>query len=231
MRPEDISEPAPGVAPATGGDGLIDAAFGIAEAGEEMAARGLNPVMLANGQYAFEEWQHYPPGDARDTITGVQLYYHSHRGEAEHGHFHVFLRGWSGVEGTAAVTAPGEPEENIGKKDLVHVIAIAMDATGLPCGLFTCNRWVTNEVMAPADAIIPRLAGLRLEDAFVDSLANHWFSDFFRLYRDDIAALLTERDRALAAIGHALGDTSHEILSQRPVSLLDRFEALGLIED
>jgi len=253
-NPAPDHAPAPGPAPTTTDD-LAEAAFGLADAGAEMAATGLNPVTLAIGTFdedtPFEAWTHYPSGDARDTDSGLQIYYHAHREDGEHGHFHVFLRAGDdaasltsllkeepaskedgakddGAEDTKAAAAVPKP---IVAKDLIHVVAITMDPLGLPVQLFTTNYWVTGEQMITAEQLIPLLGRLRCSDAFEAPLANRWFNDFFTLYRDDVAQLLHERDAQLDKLGYPLEDREVEILSSKNISILDKMDELGLLED
>ena len=219
----------------TPADKLADAAFGLVDAGAQMAAKGLNPVTLAIGTFdagsPFESWTHYPPGDARDSESGIQIYYHAHRAGQEHGHFHIFLRAGDTASDLIPLPAPGEPPAALEADDLFHVVAVTMDATGLPIDLFTTNRWVTGETMVAATSILPLLDRLTCTDAFDAPLANQWFSDLFRLFRDDIAQLLVARDEALVTFNHALDDEAHEVLSTKPISILDRMDELGLFED
>ena len=125
-------------------DALADAAFGLVDAGAEMAAKGLNPVTLTIGTFdddaPFESWTHYPPGDARDSKSGIQIYYHAHRAGHEHGHFHIFLKAGDTATQLNLVSAADEDPAPLESDDLFHVIAITMDATGLPIDLFTTNR-------------------------------------------------------------------------------------------
>lgn len=219
----------------TRADALADAAFGLVDAGAEMAAKGLNPVTLTIGTFdddaPFESWTHYPPGDARDSKSGIQIYYHAHRAGHEHGHFHIFLKAGDTATQLNLVSAADEDPAPLESDDLFHVIAITMDATGLPIDLFTTNRWVTGETMVSAQSILPQLDRLACTDAFNTPLANQWFSDLFRLFKDDIAQLLVERDEALDTINFALDDEAHEVLSAKPISILARMDELGLFED
>ncbi|MGD1934890.1 MAG: hypothetical protein ACFB0Z_10385 [Candidatus Phaeomarinobacter sp.] len=219
----------------THADALADAAFGLVDAGAQMAEKGLNPVTLTIGTFdadsPFESWTHYPPGDARDSRSGVQIYYHSHRAGQEHGHFHIFLRAGDTASDLIPISAADEAPGSLEADDLFHVVAVTMDATGLPIDLFTTNRWVTDEKMVAATSILPLLDRLYCTDAFEAPLANQWFSDLFSLFRDDIAQLLVERDQALETINHALNDEAHEVLSTKPISILDRMDELGLFED
>jgi len=219
----------------TNADALANAAFGLVDAGAEMAAKDLNPVTLTVGTFdadsPFESWTHYPPGDARDSQSGIQIYYHAHRAGQEHGHFHIFLRAGDTACDLVPLSAADETPAALEADDLFHVIAVTMDATGLPIDLFTTNRWVTGETMVTARSILPLLDRLHCTDAFDTPLANKWFSDLFRLFRDDIAQLLIERDQVLKTINHDLDNEAHEVLSTKPISILDRMDELGLFED
>jgi hypothetical protein len=63
----------------------------------------------------------------------------------EHGHFHTFMRGGGMPAGIEPAPLPDfEPKSD--PHDLVcHLIAVSMDRSGWPIGLFATNRWVTGE--------------------------------------------------------------------------------------
>ena len=82
---------------------------------------------------------------AFDEKSYAQYYYHSHRNNGEHGHFHLFLR----RGGMPPQVAPlFYDQRNCTLNDIdtyAHIIAISMDHEGQPIGLFTTNKWVTGE--------------------------------------------------------------------------------------
>ena len=123
---------------------------------ETLGKSGRNVVTpLLDGKTAFRELEHLPEDDVRDGETGSQYYYHAHRPETgEHGHFHTFLRPPAIPPAMSPVRmAAGSSAAEKGD-DTCHLIAISMDRTGIPIGLFTTNRWVTGEsFFAARDAI------------------------------------------------------------------------------
>ena len=113
-------------------------------------------------KHGFSVLDHYPKGDVFDPESHAQWYYHAHANAArpgEHGHFHTFLRGGGMPAGIAPAPVPDlEPEAR--RHDLVcHLIAISMDRSGWPTGLFTTNRWVTAETWYAAHDVAVRRAG------------------------------------------------------------------------
>lgn len=176
----------------------------------------------------LRQWDHYPPDDAVCAISGARYFYHLHpegdRDPGEHGHFHLFLPG-------AIVGGPGHRSDTadpiaFGYHDLVHLVAISIDAVGLPCGLFTVNQWVTGDAPVDAATIARKLHRFSLTAAPGDPLVNAWLTALVQLCAEDIVALLHARDRAIAAQGIAGDDRSFEILSAMPLdiqALVDRY--------
>ena len=172
------------------------------------------------GPDVFYEWHHYPEGDVYDPDTHAQFYYHAHppgrRSGAEHGHFHTFLRPRGMPPGTmplvlpelAIADAPAAPADPLlapvaqpnqgGNNDkLSHLVAIAMDASGMPVRLFTTNRWVTGEVWYAAEDVCAMLDRFAVDLARPSWPLNRWITAMFRLFRPEMAALLQARDAAI----------------------------------
>ncbi|RUO71402.1 DUF6969 family protein [Pseudidiomarina salinarum] len=183
---------------------LREAGVRIQECYRVLEKGGLNLVgEVLKGQGTFYTMEHYPRGDVLDTHTQSQYYYHAHRSNSsEHGHFHTFLR------------RPGEKTEN---SETTHLIAISMDTWGYPTGLFTTNRWVTDEQWQFAEHIIPRLGEFQIDHASPSWPLNIWISQFVRLYRYQIANLLLERDKVIRQVDGALAEAfenrAFEVLS------------------
>ena len=182
-----------------------EAAATLVAALGEMESAGQNIVTtLLNGQ-AFVTETHYPADDALDPHTRAQYYFHAHRGAAESGHIHCFLRG----------------EDKTG---LTHVLAIALDHDGRPAQFFTTNLWVTADNWLPAEALIPQLPRLAWPDAPAPAPVNQALTALCGLYRREIAALLRRRDKhlarhAAASQAEALADETLEILSRARIDL------------
>src|SRR3989304_3771732 len=93
-----------------------------------------------------------PPDDVFGRDTPAHYYYHAHRGmPGENGHFHTFLRAPGMPDGANPVSYSGGEPWPAGDEALSHLIAISMDAYGLPVRPFAVNRWVTAEAGDDAD--------------------------------------------------------------------------------
>lgn len=192
-----------------------------------LAARGEHLLhALLDGQRP-EQWRHYPEDDAIDRDSDFQWFYHSHapqdRPDAiEHGHFHLFARRplWSrrlqsnAERDFAGLT--GNPDVRVNTR---HLLAIGMDAKGLPVSLFTVNSWVTGDLMLSAPGTERLLATMRLRTghAAIDTVLECVVA----LCMDDIRGLLAARDVELsrARSKQPLADRQLEVLSSTPVSL------------
>ncbi len=186
---------------------------------------------VLRGQGEFIELNHFPDDDVFDRDTQSQYYYHAHRGLAgEHGHFHTF------------VSQPGMPARMVpvayaasqpwpgGRDALSHLIGISMDAYGYPMGLFTTNRWVTDEAWYQGADVTQLLAHFHIDHAAPSWPVNRWISAMFVLFRPQMAALLKQRDSAIAAWaashpgGDVFEDRELDITSQLPISVGDQIE-------
>ncbi|MEE3500550.1 DUF6969 family protein [Acidiphilium acidophilum] len=165
---------------------------------------------------------HYPAPDVFDSASGCQYYFHAHdahtsnrtnAGASEIGHIHVFAR-----------------PNGVGMPPIHHLIAIALDPCGRPCGLFTTNRWVTGEDFLPAPAAISLARRLRLRGT---APASRVIDALLILYATEIATLLTARDARIAAAQAELGPHVEafehrdlEITSSLPIDLPARLADL-----
>lgn len=204
---------------------LLEAANRAAECQRVLKKGGQNLVgEVLRGQGTFYELTHYPQGDVLDRDSHSQYYYHAHRRDVdEHGHFHTFLR---------AEALPGDlrPAEGFagtdswptGEQSIAHLIAISMDRWGDPIGLFTTNRWVTDETWFPANSIAPLVPRFEIDHAWPAWPVNLWLSAMIRLYRHQIQALLLDRDRVIEQHRdnpHVLEDRELEVLSSMPIDV------------
>jgi hypothetical protein len=71
-----------------------------------------------------------------------------------------------------------------------------MDAYGWPIGLFTTNRWVTNQTWYSAADTIRMLDRFLIDHAYPSWPVNRWISAMFRLFRPQIVELLERRDQS-----------------------------------
>lgn len=199
-------------APAPALDELLraarDSVDGFAEATRQHGSL-LQSWIRGRAVHAFE---HHPEGDVIDVAQGSQFYYHAHRGGAEHGHLHLFWHATaSGRRSRARVgarrwvrTAPS------------HLLAISLDARGLPVGMFTVNQWVTEGHWFDAASTLAMLDRFRVDGGADHAASCRWLAGFLRLYRPLAADLLVRRDRRLARQPDAAAarrDRSLEVLS------------------
>ena len=195
---------------------------------------GLNIVgEMLKGQGTFYELDHYPNGDVYDEETDAQYYYHAHRGIAgEHGHFHTFVRQGAIPERMTPVPYDGDVKWPTGSDAVVHFVAVSMDVYGHPVGMFSTNRWVTDEVWYAAPDVIALLDKFVIDHAYPSWPTNRWLSAMFRLFRCDIEALLNHRDAVVEAWRQARSDADVfedrelEITGQMRISVKQRMDAL-----
>jgi hypothetical protein len=136
---------------------------------------------------------HYPKGDVFDPESHAQWYYHAHDKQerpADHGHFHTFMRGGGSIE--PAPLPDFEPKAQ--RHDLVsHLIAVSMDRSGWPLGLFTTNRCVTGETWYAAHDVAAMLGGFDMKMDKPSWSVNRWLTSLLRLFRPQTEGLLQER--------------------------------------
>lgn len=156
---------------------------------------------------AFVELNHYPDDDVFDRDTQSQYYYHAHRGlEGEHGHFHTFIRPRGMPDGMHPIAERASEPWPQGDAALSHLIGISMDAWGFPIGLFTTNRWVTDEAWYSASDVMQLLERFVIDHAAPSWPVNRWISAMFVLFRPQMRALLQQRDATVAAWAQAHPD-------------------------
>jgi hypothetical protein len=202
-----------------------------------LAKTGDNVVAIVlRHQGAFHVLDHYPKGDVFDPESHGQWYYHAHdKGErpGEHGHFHTFIRGGGMPEGIGpAPLADYVPKAE--RHDIVcHLIAISMDGSGWPVGLFTTNRWVTGETWFRAHDVCALLDRFEMRMNKPSWPVNRWLSVMLRLFRPQIEELLMQRDERVRAFGREHSDSPNvyedrrlEVTSQLAVSVEAQVRAL-----
>jgi hypothetical protein len=155
---------------------------------------------VLRGHGTFYELEHYPPDDVFDPGSYSQYYYHAHRGTpGEHGHFHTFMRAPGMPAGTVPVPYSGAEPWPRGKDAISHLIAISMDASGRPIGLFAVNRWVTAEAWYAAADVLGMLDRFVIDHAYPSWPLNRWLSAMLRLFRPQIETLVRHRDQVVEA--------------------------------
>ena len=156
---------------------------------------GMNIVgEILRGQGTFYKLNHYPEGDVFDPESHSQYYYHSHRGQAEHGHFHTFLRSAGMTKNAKPVDYAGDASWPEGDDALSHLVAISMDKMGFPISFFTVNRWVTAESWYKAEDVIDMLPRFKIDHAYLSWPVNRWITAMICLFRPQIDALVMHRD-------------------------------------
>jgi len=197
---------------------------------ETYAALAAKGEHLLHGLLAGQpprQWQHYPDDDAIDASSGYQWFYHSHSpedrpGAVEHGHFHLFARRalWSrrlqSKDEKAFAALTGHPTQNVSTR---HLLAVGMDAKGVPTSLFTVNSWVTGDLMLSASATERLLADIRLDTGHphIDTVLECVMA----LCLDEIRDVLAARDSALSHHPERdiLTDQRLELLSEQAIAL------------
>lgn len=181
-----------------------NAAADIVEAMQSFAADSSNIVLDVLHGAPFVEFEHYPPGDIRDPASGSQYYFHAHPPErlsySDFGHFHLFLRPKeTGGEVAARRSRPD--------KSICHLAGISVDERGYPVGLFTTNRWVTDEAFYPADVVIGMLQNFKVEGPVPSFQVNRWVTAMPVLFKADLISLIGERDAKIEAWRRAHPDS------------------------
>jgi hypothetical protein len=170
------------------------------------------------------ELEHYPEGGVVDRRRGSQFFYHSHRGgDAEHGHLHLF---WHATRSGRRrhIGPPGARRQDEWKRSAPsHLIAIGLDARGLPVSIFSVNRWVTDGHWFDADTTLGMIRRFELKGIAGHADACDWLTAFVRFYEPVIARVLGSRDRRLGAqpcLTAALNDRRIEVVSMARLDLL-----------
>jgi hypothetical protein len=100
---------------------------------------------------------------------------------------------------------------------MAHLVAIAMDETGVPIRLFTTNRWVTGETWYAGADVAAMLERFAIARATPSWPVNRWLGAMVRLFRPQIAALVEARDTAIAA--HAAAHPEANALEDRALEV------------
>lgn len=213
---------------------MLEAGEEVLECRRVLTKAGLNLVgEVLRGGGEFIEIEHYPNDDVFDRETQSQYYYHAHRGLAgEHGHFHTFVRQPGMPPGMQPVQVSASEPWPSGADALCHLVGISMDAWGEPMGLFTTNRWVTDEAWYTAADATRLLAGFKIDHAAPSWPVNRWISAMFVLFLPQMAALLQARDLAIDGWRNrhpqadVFEDRQLEVTSQMLISVDDQIAAL-----
>lgn len=232
------------------GNRQTEAAAAIRECRRTLDASGRTILDELTGGDEPAEWQRFPEGEAYDASSHTQYFYHRHQTpgadtQAEHGHFHLFLRAEGMPTGVAPLVLPelavadapvppqAAPAKRGGRDEVSHLVAIALDRRGEPVRLFTTNRWVTGETWYRAEDVITMLDRFSIERGGGSAMLNRWLGAVVRLFRPEIAALLRQRDAAIVGWrrrrrGNVFEDPSFEIPSGLAVDLDERLAVASL---
>ncbi len=213
---------------------MLRAGEEVLECYRVLAKTGANTTgEILRGGGEFVEWDHYPAGDVFDRETYSQYYYHAHRGAwNEHGHFHVFLRQDGMPPEVRPVFNEGPEEWPSGEDAICHLVAISMDEYGFPQRLFTTNRWVTGETWYAAPDATAMLDRFSIDHTWPSWATNRWISGLVRLFRPQIADLITARDQAVAEWREShpnenpFEDRGLEVTSKLEISVDDQITAV-----
>lgn len=207
LAPRDENLPALRVA----GSELLDVLHALHRKGRNVVTEVMHP------RTSLGEWEHLPADDVLDPGTGFRYYYHAHPDTAvkrEHGHFHLFHRS----------------QDDGGKPAFTHLVAVSVTSAGLPLRAFTTNRWVTDEVMQPADAVAAMLDRFDVRTPLRLALVHRWLAAVTRLFRPQIDWLLEQRDqriaRELPGRPNLFEDRRTALLSTCPLNLGRQFAHL-----
>jgi hypothetical protein len=181
---------------------------------------------LLRSEGTFYEWDHYPKGDIYDNETHGQVYYHAHpfedRFEAEHGHFHTFIRPKGMPPGIKPADVPGFEPPKDPNDALSHLIAISMDKAGFPFRLFTVNRWVTGECWYKAEDVAVLIDYFKIDHARPSWPTNRWISAMLCLFKPQIVELLHARDRTIQSWQDRLPET--DVYEDRKLEVTSFFD-------
>lgn len=193
---------------------------------------GSNPVgQILRHTGPFYEDAHYPENDVSDRLTHSQYYYHAHRGPGEHGHFHTFVRALGMPSNIEPAPYSGLAERPLGPDAICHLIAISMNAVGLPIGLFTTNRWVTAESFYTAANTISLLDRFSIDHTDPCWATNRWITALLKLFRPQIVELIQQRDLVIenwikTHPGDVFEDRELEVASEASIDIDEQIEAV-----
>ena len=147
--------------------------------------------------------------DVVDTAAGTRFFYHGHpvTGDVfqEHGHFHLFHEDGHGFS---------------------HLAALSLDGQGRPLRWFCPNQWVTGEHWRPAAHWKAPLQDFRVQTRGRLAPVARWLTAMVALYRDELLALLLQRDAQVARAARSgrerqafFNNRQVHILCSQPISL------------
>lgn len=192
---------------------------------QELNERGVQVVQAILDGRECLEWEHYPEDDVRGNAS--QYFYHAHTGVqrpfTEHGHFHLFVHPQEAGLRRARQGRQLAP---------AHLVAVSMDAQGVPSGFFITNRWVTKGSWLSVDECQRGLAHFQIKGKQGIKEINRFLKALITLYQAQIISLLQERDRIMQQLcaerdtRSVMADKQIEVLCYLPISLMDDIASL-----
>lgn len=184
----------------------------------QMASRGKSVLTeLLPAQASPRAYRHYPDGSAHDPATGYRWFYHCHPRSrrsvpCEHGHFHLFADLRQSVRTT-------------------HLMAISVDAKGLPIGLFLPNLWVTEDQSQQWHEIAELAGRFSTRCAAQPLSIQLWLEHAAQCFWLALPALWSHRQDRLDALqatsaGSVTQNRRIEVLSRCRIELTDWAEML-----
>lgn len=207
------------------------AAISLVGSLQSLSKRGEQVVQHLIGDAVFTEWEHYPENDVRDDKHASQYFYHAHPGLqrpfTEHGHFHLFVH--AEKLGMHPATTRYEPAP-------AHLIAISMDANGLPGGFFVVNRWVTKGPWLKLAQCEKSLQHFQIKGRKGNKDINTFLRALIQLYYPHIITLLKQRDTIMEKLcanrdrRSVFADSKIEVLCYLPIRLMDDIAMLESLQ-
>ncbi len=191
-----------------------------------LSAAGKSVVSEAiGGAECSYEWQHYPEGDMFLRPLGMPA-----------GVRPLMLPELAIPDAPAQPQGPvlppaRQPNQGEDNDKLSHLVAISMDACGLPVRLFTTNRWVTGETWYGAEDVMRMLDRFAVDRGAPSRPLNGWITDMFTLFRPQMRALLAARDAAIMSWRrrhrgkiHVFEDRRLEVTSAAEIDIEDQVQ-------
>jgi len=197
---------------------VAEHALNILASLSDFADKQSNVVLDVLAGQTPHENEKFPKGELCFADSRWRGFYHCHpareKPPQEHGHFHLFAR-------------CGEDQD--GKADWTHVVALSIDNQGQPRSWFTVNQWVTGSRWLPAGATIEMLNDINVPEQA--SITEKFLLSMLGLYCEELKGILNERDRQLTQINanDNMGDTLNNrevyVLSSIPIDLQQRLHS------
>ena len=184
------------------------------------ASEDSNPVLSVLPEDDVVEFKRkYPEPQLSFSNMGLRAYYHCHtsssRPDAEHGHFHIFLRT------DASTDASSE------KTQWSHLAGLSMDNLGQPLQWFTVNHWVTGETWNKPNQLENKLDTLLEKKSKGLKLVEEWLLAMLGFYKQTLKETLIKRDQHIKTLTQGRGidktqqDRSIYLLSHQEINLFD----------